>query len=123
MFVFFLIMLSLTPGIMIGLGFLWKKHSPREINGIYGYRTNWSMKSQETWDFAHKLSGKVWVCSGVPMGVLTVLGLIIFSIGNKTTLPQVAVIIMGIQVVVLCLPIIIVEKALRKNFDKYGKPL
>jgi uncharacterized membrane protein len=116
-------MLSLTPGIMIGIGLLWRKRPPRDINGVYGYRTTWSMKNQETWDFAHRLSGRIWLYLGVPIEVLSVIVLIVFQTTYKTALSQVAVIIMGIQIVILCLPIIIVEKALRKNFDKYGRPL
>ena len=30
-------------------------------NGIFGYKTEMSMKNQDTWDFANQYSGKLWM--------------------------------------------------------------
>lgn len=50
---------------MVGGGlFLWKC-PPKNINGLIGYRTKRSMQNQESWDFAQRYAGKVWVISGV----------------------------------------------------------
>ena len=50
MFGFWIFMLLtdlLIPLLMIGLGRLFMKRPPKRINGIYGYRTKRSMKTQE----------------------------------------------------------------------------
>ena len=45
-----------SAGVWVGF----QKHPPRRVNGLYGYRTARSMKSQELWDFAQRLCGKLW---------------------------------------------------------------
>lgn len=46
---------------------------PSEINGVIGYRTKASMKSQERWDFAQKYSAKFMGICGAAMVVLSLL--------------------------------------------------
>lgn len=36
--------------------FLFVKFPPKKINGLYGYRTLYSMKDQSSWDLAQKVS-------------------------------------------------------------------
>lgn len=49
----------LLPGlIFIITGFIMKVKSPKEINSIYGYRTQRSMKNQANWEFAQVFSAK-----------------------------------------------------------------
>ena len=54
--IFMLIMNLLTPAVMIVFGIIFKKRAPKEINWIYGYRTQMSMKNEDTWQVA--LSGE-----------------------------------------------------------------
>ena len=54
----------LVPLIMIGIGLSFLKKPPKDINGAYGYRTPMSMKNQDTWDFAHRVCGRVWCIAG-----------------------------------------------------------
>lgn len=61
---FMLIMNLLIPLTMIGFGFLFKNHPPKEINGVYGYRTALSMKNEDTWKTAHLLCGRIWFVWG-----------------------------------------------------------
>ncbi len=52
---FWLYMLAadlLLPLLMALLGRRFRTHPPKEINGVYGYRTARSMKSRETWDLS-----------------------------------------------------------------------
>ena len=60
-----LCMVILMPVTMIIFGRCWQKRPPRKINDLYGYRTAMSMKSQETWDFAHRYFGKLWFILGL----------------------------------------------------------
>ena len=55
----FLILDALTGIILIVVGFILLKYPPKEINSLYGYRTEKSMKSQEAWDFAQIFSSKL----------------------------------------------------------------
>ncbi len=37
----------------IGTGALIYKYPPKQVNNVLGYRTNMSMKNEETWKFAN----------------------------------------------------------------------
>ena len=43
---------------------------PKKINGLYGYRTTRSRKSQEAWDFAQRYSAKLMTMFGLAALVL-----------------------------------------------------
>lgn len=49
----------LIPGTMVLFGYVWKKHPPKTINGIYGYRTRRSMQNWATWEFAHQYCARL----------------------------------------------------------------
>ena len=96
-------------------------HSPpKEINGSYGYRTSMSMKSRETWDFAHRYFGRLWFILGLILlplsaaAMLFLLGESVKAIGNSS------LIIMAFQLLFLIIPIFPTERALKKNFDQFG---
>ena len=72
MFVLMFVCNLLLPLIMVIAGYFMYKHSPKDINGIIGYRTKLSMKNQETWDFAQKFCGKLWLKIG---GIMLLLSL------------------------------------------------
>ena len=54
---FMLAMNLLFPAIMIISGGYFMKKAPKEINYIFGYRTNMSMKNKDTWEFATNIWG------------------------------------------------------------------
>jgi uncharacterized membrane protein len=54
------------------MGLVFRFRPPRKINSIYGYRTARSMASQEAWDAAHSLGGRVWLRLGPMLIVVTV---------------------------------------------------
>ena len=103
---------------MIGFGLLFVRKAPKNINYIFGYRSALSMKNQETWIFAHKYAGKVWIISGVFTAIISVIvAIMLKDFKNYNTLMT----ILGyLQIVVLLLVIPLTEIALRKNFDKEG---
>lgn len=121
MFIFFLIIVLLIPATMIGFGLLWNKKPPKNINSVYGYRTTWSMKSKKTWDFAHRYSGRIWVYTGIPLGILSIALMCAYRNYDVNSLGGVVLIITGVQLVGLCLPIAPTEAALKKRFDEKGK--
>ena len=53
----------LIPLVMLFFGRRFLTKPPKSINSLYGYRTARSMKNQQTWDFAHRVCGKLcWLC-------------------------------------------------------------
>ena len=57
------------------------KTSPKEINYIFGYRTDMSMKNKDTWNFAHKYIGNRWFYLGLILAPITVI-LMLLVIGK-----------------------------------------
>lgn len=119
MFLFLLLMVLLTPAIMLIFGALWQTKPPKEVNGIYGYRTTRSMKSKEAWDYAHKYFGKLWIKSGVITMILSIIAMIIFHRNFENA----SIIIILFQTIIICLAIIPTESSLKKHFDNNGRPL
>lgn len=108
------------PLTMIVFGRHFMHTPPKEINGSYGYRTSMSMKSRETWDFAHRYFGRLWFILGLMLlplsaaAMLFLLGESVKAIGNSS------LIIMAFQLLFLIIPIFPTERALKKNFDQFG---
>ena len=118
--IFMLAMNLLFPLIMIVMGRYFMKESPKEINYIFGYRTNMSMKNKDTWDFAHNYFGKLWFRLGwllIPISVIPML----FVIGKvEDIIGTVGMVVMVIDLILLIAPIFPTERALKKTFDKDG---
>lgn len=105
----------LIPFTMFLIGIIWTSSPPTTINSFYGYRTRMSMLSQETWDFAHKMTSKIWSLGGFIMLILSLISYLFFedkAIG--------LIVITFAQVAIMLLTIIPVEIALKQNFDKFG---
>lgn len=110
----------LVPLIMTGFGWGFMKKPPKDINGAYGYRTPLSMKNQDTWDFAHRTCGRVWLavgCAMLPLSVLVWRRTLPYSEGDRGFLTAAVTVL---EAVVMLLTIIPVEWALHKAFDKQG---
>ena len=121
--IFMLVMDLLIPCVMIGFGSYFKNHPPKKINYIVGYRTARSMKNKETWDFAHRHSGRTWVvCGSILLPVSAAVMLLALGKGEDTVGVFGAAVCIG-QVVALILSIIPTESALKKNFDENGCPI
>ncbi len=118
--IFMLVMDLLFPVIMIVMGKYFMKTSPKEINYIFGYRTNMSMKNKDTWDFAHKYIGKLWFYIGLFLVPITIIPML-FAIGsNKDIVGTVGGIICVVSLVILIVPIFPTERALKRVFDGDG---
>ena len=110
----------LIPVLMIVAGRMMWKNPPKNINGVYGYRTTMSMKNMDTWKFAHEHSGKLWWKAGWIMLIPTILVQLPFMKSNEDVVGTVGAILCTIQCVVLIATIFPTEKALKANFDKNG---
>ena len=110
----------LIPLIMIGFGWYFSGRAPRKINPVFGYRTAMSMKNQDTWEFAHRHSGRIWKICGLVLLPVTVVPMLFVIGGDEGTVGTVGGIVCGVQLAVLIGSIFPTERALRKNFDKEG---
>ena len=117
---FLLICDLFVPAIMIIAGIWMRKHYPRKINGVFGYRTPRSMTNMDTWRFAHEYCGKVWQKVGFITFLLTVIVHLPFYQSNEDTLGGLSLIVVSVQLIVLIASIFPTEKALKKTFHADG---
>ena len=118
--VFMAVVSLFIPIIMVIFGKSFLKAAPKEINGIYGYRTAMYMKNQDTWEFAHKHFGKVWFYAGLILLPLNIIPLLFVMGESKDLIGTVGIVVCLIDTAVMLLSIIPTEKALKKNFDSDG---
>jgi len=115
-----LIMNLLIPLTMIGFGRLFLKKAPKDINFVFGYRTEMSMKNRETWEFAHRYCGRLWLVIGLSLLPLSALPLIIVIGKGENTIGTVGAAVELIQLIFLIAPIFPTEAALKRTFDEHG---
>lgn len=111
----------LIPLLMVIAGRMMYRHTPKSINGIYGYRTKMSMKNEETWKFAHDYCGRLWQKAGLAALVLSAVVQFPFLRASEAVVGTVGGIISFAQVILLLCTILPVERALRANFDQDGR--
>lgn len=111
----------LIPVIMILCGFHWWKHTPKNINGLVGFRTGRSMKNKDTWLFANQYSGKrMWYVGWVTL-ILSVI--VQFPFLHSDYLNKATNTIILVQFVVVIEIIYATQKALEKNFTENGRSI
>ena len=96
------------------------KKPPKNINGVWGYKTEMAKKNQNTWEFAHDCCGRLWVKIGAVMLVPSVLVQIPFAHADDDSFGALTLILEGIQLAFLLITVYIVERKLKKTFDKDG---
>lgn len=110
----------LTPVVMIlGGRFMWK-HTPKNINGLLGYRTTRSMKNADTWNFAHHHCGKLWWKLGWIILIPSIIVHIPFYRSTDDTIGIISLITVSVQIIVLIISIIPTERALKNTFTDEG---
>lgn len=115
------IVVLITPLIMIVVGNRFVKNPTGVINEEYGYRTEMSMKNQDTWDFANRYCGRVWRTIGAMfLPVILIVMLIVRNFSNMVV-GITALALIAAQVLSMYAIVFFVEKALRRTFDENGK--
>ena len=118
-----LLVILLLPLMMAGFGLLLMKNPPKKINSVYGYRTRRSVRSQETWDFAHYFFGKLWLVCGLVSIPVFLIPICLVLGKSEQVISMTGLIVLGLQTLLMLVTIILTERALKKNFDEFGKPL
>ena len=119
--IFMLCMVLLIPLTMIGLGRHFLRKPPQEINALFGYRTAMSMINRETWDFAHRVCGRLWLRLGLLLLPVSLIPLLIVFGRDIDTIGKVGCYTVFLQIIPLVGSIFPVERALKKEFDQYGR--
>lgn len=117
---FITVMDLIIPVFMIGLGILFVKRPPVKVNHWYGYRTRMSMKNRDTWDFAHRYAGKIWLITGWIILLVTIPVMLMFLGKDPETVGIAGAIVCIVQSILMAGVIVPTEMALRKKFDKDG---
>ena len=120
--IYMLIITLLFPAIMIFFGLYFKKRTPREINYLFGYRTSRSTKTKETWEFAHKLLGRIWFVAGLVLLPVNIVPMLLVLGEGKDFIGNVGVVLCTVGVITIISTIIPIEIALKHNFNKDGTP-
>lgn len=106
-------MLLELGGIFLLVGVIFRIFPPKKVNSIYGHRTGFSMKNQDTWKEAQRFSANSFIVFGI---ILAIMGLLFNSFfGNVYMSFQSIVFFIGI-----ILMIIIDEWHLRRVFNSDG---
>ncbi|NFD55173.1 SdpI family protein [Clostridium botulinum] len=118
--IFIIVSNLIIPVIMLFFEVRFRKHGPKNINGIYGYRTSMSMKNKDTWEFAHQYCGRLWIKLGLIMLTISIIvSVLVFAYVDEAQ-GIIDAILVTIQTIVLIVSIFPVEKALKNNFDGNG---
>ena len=118
--IFMLVIVLLIPLTLTGFGAYFSKTAPKNINTVFGYRTSMSMKNMDTWIFAHKYIGKIWLISGLILLPLSVLLMLLILSKSLLFISNFGGALCGVQIIFMLIPVILTEKALKKVFDKNG---
>ncbi len=116
------VMTLLIPLLMLGTGLIFSRWTPKSINYLIGYRTRRSMINQETWNFANRTMGRIWITWSLLLLIPS--GLVLFFLKTRVeqNLETWIVVLTLVQLAVLILSIIPVERALKAKFDDKGRP-
>ena len=115
------VMCLLIPLIMLFFGRRFQKHPPKNINALYGYRTSRSMKNQQTWEFAHRVCGKIWFRAGLILLPVSLAPMLLLWGRSAGEIGMGCTLVMAVQLLVLFGSIFPVERALKQNFDQFGR--
>ena len=78
-----------------------------------GFRTEKSLKSNETWLFANHLCGKIWIVTGISSLVSIIISMFLTDV--------LSFIVFALQTFMLIFSAVYVEIKLKDNFDENGR--
>ena len=119
--IYMLLMTLLIPCTMVGFGQFFLKKAPKKINCVFGYRTAMSMKNRNTWEFAHRYCGKLWLRWGLILLPCSILPMLFLMNKSTDAIGISGAAIMLVQMIPMAGSIIPTERALKRTFDPNGK--
>ncbi len=110
----------IIPLVMVVGGYAMYMKPPKRINHIIGFRTKMSMKNDDTWKFAHERCGKLWFKIGIILLIASAVIQMPFVRSDDFTLDVLTLTLETVQLIVLIVSALSVEKKLKKTFDENG---
>ena len=101
------------------VGVVFWMYPPKKINGLYGYRTTRSCKSQEAWNFAQRYSAKLMTILGLAALIVAAAARLFLNslcINSDYLMLYDICITLLLSIILVMLPIILTELELRKRF-------
>lgn len=95
----------------------------KKINIFSGYRSDMSMKNNNTWKFANEYLGNLLKNLGISLFIITLFISFGFINNDSESISIQGIIIYIVQVFIIIASVISVEYALKKNFDKEGNKI
>ncbi|NLA95326.1 MAG: SdpI family protein [Clostridiaceae bacterium] len=111
----------IIPATMLATGLIFRKWAPKSINYLLGYRTRRSTINDDTWIFANRTMGVIWTRWGLLMLIPSLILVLVFLNQPTELLNRLSLILTVIQLVLMVLSIIPVERALKARFDEKGR--
>ena len=109
----------ICPLIFLVVGIVFWMYPPKKINGLYGYRTTRSCKSQEAWDFAQRYSAKLITMFGLAALIVAAAAHLFrnsLCVNSDYLMLYDVCITLLLPIIVVLSPIVLTELELRKRF-------
>ncbi|MDO4944431.1 MAG: SdpI family protein [Ruminococcus sp.] len=120
MILIYILCIMPVPFIMIGAGWFLKKYPPSDINKAYGYRTKRAMKSLKAWKFAQENCARIWIKTGKLMILPSAVMCVVCCLVSEFAMTIILSIVPILQIAVMLIVIIPMEKQLKAKFDENG---
>lgn len=117
MYVLCFVLVMVVPVVMLGTGLKWKLRPPAFKTGTLVYRTAWTEKSPEVWDFAHSHFAKLWTRYGAILGVVSAALMVVFDGSYQKFLLW---LLCG-QMLLFCITILMMEMLIKNLYDENGE--
>lgn len=104
------------PVVLLLGGYVMANHPTQRSNALCGYRTERSLKSEETWYFAQDYCGHLWLKVGGVLLLPSFLSLALLRNQGEHALSLAMLVLIAVQMAALFLSIVKVESALKANF-------
>lgn len=113
-----IISLILPLGIVL-YGYLYKNIASKKLSYFFGYKTARTQLSKETWEYANKRVGKMWMKLGGIYTAIVIIIVILFPSQRQNP----SLIIIALALIVSIIPFPMVQKELKEKFDDNGKKI
>jgi uncharacterized membrane protein len=119
---FFLLVINLViPLSLFFFGWILYKKTPKDINYVFGYRTKRSMTNENTWIFAQRYFGRRSIYLGLLLILMTIVLMLLVIKKDNDVIANTSMVLVVCECIPLFLLIFATEKALKKQFDNFGR--
>lgn len=116
--ILFFISIIIVDLAIIVSGYLMEHHVPKDRFGSMGYRTKRSRDSEEAWQYANKLAGRIYFIYGIIISAISIISMIMIKPKSDSVIFGAGMgILIGICVIII-FPVFFIEKKLKEKFDK-----